>query len=256
MRKIHVGKGTVSIKSTIPRPNEPITITIPLIYEKGNLAKGKATMKCTYVSNEKPKEEKPPVNAKEASKAPAEKKPEGGSKDSEKPSSESKPSAGGSKENKADSSEKSKENSKEPEKSGSKNQHDLPSDKDKAGSGNNQEKGIPSEKDVREKEKTAPNDKEKAVPSGKGSPRENKTGNDKPSSSSSEEISIPNKNGKLKLNISKIEVHDLANTGWSMDAQDPAVEFIVGDKKFHTERYFSEFIFSSFPSIKISSLLE
>jgi hypothetical protein len=232
MRKIHVGKGTVSVKSTIPRPNEPITITIPLIYEKGNLAKGKATMKCIYVSNEKPKEEKPPGNAKEAPKATDDKKQEGGSKDSEKPSSESKPSAGGSKENKADSSERSKENSKEPEKSGSKNQPPAVSN---------------------EKEKADTNDKEKAVPSGKGSPRENKTGNEKPSSSSSsEEISIPNKNGKLKLKISKIEVHDLADTGWSMDAQDPAVEFTVGKNKFQTERYFSSFFFFLF--LFISSL--
>jgi hypothetical protein len=79
-------------------------------------------------------------------------------------------------------------------------------------------------------------DKEKAK---EGTEKENKKEEEKskkPEPSPRASSLMKDKTAQLSLNISAIEVHELANTGSMFDGQDPAVEIAINKQLFQTKR--------------------
>lgn len=167
-----VGKGSIVLKTAVPKANDPMVITIPLTNEAQKLQKGIVRMQCTFDDPDQPK--------------PAAQKPT---------AADAKPAA----------NEPTKDN-----------------------------------KDLKEN----PPSSGKNSPRAKGSDKGPEKGPEPAAAAKNEPLILKDKTGFLKLNISKIEVHDLVDTGskimgFNTDTQDPMVEMRIGKELFSTSRYIS-----------------
>ena len=112
--------------------------------------------------------------------------------------------------------------------------------------GEKEDKNEEKKEDKKEEKKEDPKsqapgvaaDSKKSVPDPK---KDDKPVDSKPSAQGL--LSLKDKNGQVKLNLSNIEVHELvdtgSNSGMFKDPQDPAVDIKIGKQKFQTQRYSS-----------------